>query len=126
LRVFESYCAQPDAPLWLWCLRPSSRNPWEREKNGYLYLLTNKYNKVLDTGVTCDLTKRISEHKGHLVKGFTKKYHCDKLVYYEDCGGIEQAILREKQIKAGPRKKKTDLIKTLNPNWQDLSNQIYR
>ena len=95
------------------------------EKAGYIYILTNKYNRVLYTGVTSDLTKRISEHKSHLVEGFTKKYNCDKLVYYEDCGGIEQAINREKQLKGGSRKKKIDLIRKLNPNWQDLSHQIY-
>ncbi len=76
------------------------------EKNGYIYFLTNKYNRVLYIGVTSDLTKRISEHKSHLVEGFTKQYNCDKLVYYEDCGGIEQAINCEKQLKAGSRKKK--------------------
>lgn len=95
------------------------------EKNGYVYILTNTYNRVLYTGVTSNLTKRISEHKSHLVKGFTTKYNCDKLVYYEDCGGIEQAIFREKQLKAGPRRKKIALIQKLNPEWKDLSNQIY-
>ena len=94
------------------------------EKHGYIYILTNKHNRVLYTGVTSNLTKRISEHQSRVVDGFTKKYNCDKLVYYEDCGGIEQAILREKQLKGGSRKKKTDLIKKLNPNWQDLSHQI--
>jgi putative endonuclease len=94
------------------------------EKNGYIYILTNQYNKVLYTGVTSDLTKRISEHKSHLVKGFTKKYNCDKLVYYEDCSGIEQAILREKQIKAGSRKRKIHLIQEKNPMWRDLSYEI--
>ncbi len=95
------------------------------EKHGYIYILTNRYNRVLYTGVTSDLTKRISEHKSHLVDGFTKKYNCDKLVYYEDCGDIEQAILREKQLKGGSRNKKIGLIEKLNPNWMDLSNQIY-
>jgi putative endonuclease len=95
------------------------------EKTGYIYILTNKYNRVLYIGVTSNLTKRISEHKDHLVEGFTQKYNCDKLVYYEDCGGIEQAISREKQIKGGPRRKKIALIKKLNPEWNDLSHQIY-
>ncbi len=94
-------------------------------RNGYVYILTNTTNKVLYTGVTSDLTKRISEHKSHLVSGFSKKYNCDKLVYFEDCAGIEEAINREKQLKAGSRKKKTDLISNLNPEWKDLSNQIY-
>ena len=95
------------------------------EKNGYVYILANKHNRVLYTGVTSDLTKRISEHKSKLVEGFTRKYNCDKLVYYEDCGGIEQAIFREKQIKGGSRKKKIALIELRNPAWIDLSNQIY-
>jgi putative endonuclease len=94
------------------------------EKSGYIYILANTTNKVLYTGVTSDLAKRISEHKRHGIKGFTEKYNVEKLVYYEDCGGIEQAILREKQIKAGSRKRKVELIERLNPKWEDLSKQI--
>jgi putative endonuclease len=95
------------------------------EKRGYVYILTNTYNTVLYTGVTSNLAKRISEHKNHVVKGFTKKYNCDKLVYVEDCGSIARAIVREKQIKGGSRARKNDLIGKSNPNWLDLSNQIY-
>ena len=94
------------------------------QKNGYIYIMTNRQHRVLYTGVTSDLTKRISEHKYHRVKGFTKKYNCDKLIYFEDCGGIEQAILREKQVKGGSRKSKVELITALNPEWRDLSNRI--
>ncbi|MCL9684932.1 GIY-YIG nuclease family protein [Legionella maioricensis] len=86
----------------------------------YVYLITNKYNKVLYTGVTSDLIRRIYEHKHKMQKGFTQKYNIDRLVYYEVCGDIMSAIAREKQIKGWSRKKKNDLINTLNPNWDDL------
>jgi putative endonuclease len=91
-----------------------------REKGGYVYILTNDSNKVLYTGVTSDLVKRVYEHKEKMVEGFTKKYNVDKLVYYEVSDGIEEAILREKQIKAGSRQKKIDLIKSTNPSFKDL------
>jgi len=87
----------------------------------FVYILTNKRNTVLYTGVTNDLFRRINEHKAKQIKGFTKKYNADKLVYYEVFESIEQAILREKQIKAGSRKKKTDLIQRDNPEFNDLS-----
>jgi len=86
----------------------------------YIYLLANKHNNVLYTGVTTDLIRRIYEHKTKLVKGFTQKYNVDRLVYYEACANIVVAIEREKQIKAWSRKKKNDLINTLNPEWFDL------
>jgi putative endonuclease len=91
-----------------------------RGKGGYVYILTNDSDKVLYTGVTSDLVKRVYEHKEKMVEGFTKKYNVDKLVYYEVSDGIEEAILREKQIKAGSRKKKIDLIKSMNPGFKDL------
>ena len=86
----------------------------------YIYLLTNKHNNVLYTGVTSDLIRRVYEHKSKLVKGFTQKYNVDRLVYYEACANIVVAIEREKQIKAWSRKKKDDLINALNPEWDDL------
>lgn len=86
----------------------------------YIYLLTNKHNNVLYTGVTNDLIRRVYEHKNKLVAGFTQKYNVDRLVYYEVCGSIVVAIEREKQIKGWSRKKKQDLINTLNPEWEDL------
>lgn len=86
----------------------------------YVYLLANKHNNVLYTGVTSDLIRRVYEHKNKLVKGFTQKYNVDRLVYYEACANIVVAIEREKQIKAWSRKKKDDLINTLNPEWDDL------
>lgn len=86
----------------------------------YIYLLTNKHNNVLYTGVTNDLIRRVYEHKNKLVAGFTKKYNVGRLVYYEVCGSIITAIEREKQIKGWSRKKKQDLINVLNPEWTDL------
>ena len=86
----------------------------------YVYLLTNKYNNVLYTGVTTDLIRRIYQHKAKLVKGFTQKYNVDRLVYYEACTNIVDAIRREKQLKGWTRKRKDALINTLNPQWDDL------
>ena len=90
-------------------------------KQGYVYLLTNQRNTVLYTGVTSNLQKRIYEHKTKQVKGFTSKYNCDKLVWFEQTDDISAAIAREKQIKAGSRKKKIALIETVNPAWDDLA-----
>ncbi|MFC1515048.1 GIY-YIG nuclease family protein [Candidatus Omnitrophota bacterium] len=89
-------------------------------KQGYIYLMTNKADKVIYTGVTSDLQKRIYEHKEKLTESFTKKYNVNKLVYYEIFDHIEDAIAREKQIKAGSRQKKMDLIKSMNPGFRDL------
>lgn len=86
----------------------------------YIYLLTNKHKTVLYTGVTSDLIRRIYEHKAKLVKGFTRKYNVEQLVYYEASDNIVLAIEREKQIKGWSRKKKNDLVNTLNPSWDDL------
>jgi putative endonuclease len=82
--------------------------------------MTNKTNRVLYTGVTNDLKRRVYEHKEKLAEGFTKKYSVNKLVYYEVCEHIESAILRERQIKGGSRKKKLDLINSMNNKWADL------
>ena len=89
-------------------------------KKGYVYLMTNKNNTVIYTGVTSDLQKRIFEHKEDFVDGFTKKYNIDKLVYYEVFESIVDAITREKQIKAGSRQKKSDFINKINPTFKDL------
>ena len=94
------------------------------QTESYVYHLANKHNNVLYTGVTNDLIRRVYEHKNKLVAGFTKKYNVDKLVYYEACGGIVVAIEREKQIKGWSRKKKDDLIHSLNPEWNDLYQSI--
>jgi len=89
-------------------------------KQYYVYIMTNVGNTVLYVGVTNDLIRRVYEHKERLVDGFTKKYNIVKLVYYEVFEDIENAILREKQIKAGSRQKKIQLINSLNREWRDL------
>lgn len=89
----------------------------------HVYIMTNKYNTVLYTGVTNNLMRRVWEHKEKLHEGFTKKYNVNKLVYYEEYGNVNEAIAREKQLKAGSRQKKVDLIKRLNPEWRDLYNE---
>lgn len=86
--------------------------------------MTNKYNTVLYTGVTSDIKRRVYQHKQHIIEGFTKKYKINKLVYYEVTENIEAAIMREKQIKAGSRKKKIQLIINMNPEWRDLYEEI--
>lgn len=93
-------------------------------KQPAIYIVTNKRNGTLYTGATSDLVKRIAEHKNKTVPGFTTKYDCSLLVYYELYDDMEQAILREKQIKAGSRKKKLSLIESLNPDWKDLYQDI--
>jgi len=86
--------------------------------------MTNKYNKVLYTGVTGNLKNRVLSHKAKSLEGFTKKYNADKLVYYEFGFDPTSALEREKQIKAGSRKKKIDLIEGMNKNWDNLFYQI--
>jgi putative endonuclease len=87
----------------------------------YVYIMTTQRNTALYTGVTNDLKKRIAQHKLKLVGGFTKRYNVSKLVYYEMFEDAEAAIAREKQIKAGSRQKKIDLIRRLNHKWEDLT-----
>jgi len=93
-------------------------------KQYYIYIITNKWNTVLYTGVTNDLVKRIYQHKNKLTDGFSSKYNLDKLVYYEICENPEVAIKREKTIKNLVRRKKNDLIKNKNPEFTDLYDQI--
>ena len=90
-----------------------------------VYILTNSKHKVLYTGVTNDLQRRLVEHRNKTGSTFTKKYNVGKLVYFECGDDIEQAILREKQIKAGSRKKKIDLIDSFNPDWNDLFEELF-
>jgi len=92
------------------------------ERGGYIYILTNKNHSVLYTGVTSNLGNRLYEHRTGLYKNsFTFRYNVKELVYYEEFISIEEAIYREKQIKAGSRQKKLDLINGFNPEWKDLS-----
>ena len=86
--------------------------------------MTNNNNTTIYTGVTSNLTKRVYDHKQLSIKGFTQKYKLVKLVYYEVFNDISEAILREKQIKAGSRAKKEALIQQLNPTWKDLYYEI--
>lgn len=87
----------------------------------YVYMITNKTNKVLYTGVTNDLSRRVFEHETRAVKGFTAKYNVTKLVWFEHTGNVEAAIAREKQIKGWLRSKKNALIEEFNPEWVDLT-----
>ena len=85
-----------------------------------VYIMTNERNGTLYTGVTCDLIKRVYQHKEGVSDGFTKKYQCKQRVYYEQFDEMIAAIAREKQIKAGSRKKKLAMIENANPAWHDL------
>jgi putative endonuclease len=89
-------------------------------KEYFVYILTNKRG-ALYTGVTNDLEQRLYQHKNKLVEGFTKKYNITKLVYYASTDDVTAAIAREKQIKGMLRSKKIELIRTMNPEWKDLS-----
>lgn len=86
----------------------------------YVYILSNKTNKVLYIGVTNDLVRRIYEHKNKIVEGFTAKYAVNKLVYFETITDIQSAIAREKQLKGWRRNKKNALIETINPVWEEI------
>lgn len=88
-----------------------------------VYIMTNKRNGTLYTGVTSNIYKRVEEHKTNAVEGFTKKYKLHTLVYVEVCENMKQAIEREKQIKGGSRKKKLELIEKDNSLWSDLSSE---
>jgi len=87
----------------------------------YVYIVTNGWNKVLYTGMTNDLERRVYEHKHKLAEGFTSRYNATDLVYYEVCDDVFSVIAREKQIKGWTRKKKIALIESMNPEWRDLS-----
>ena len=93
-------------------------------KQYYIYLLGNKNNTTIYTGITSDLKRRIWEHKNKITKGFSSRYNLDKLLYYEILNDPENAIIREKQIKSGSREKKTKLIESMNPKWIDLYDNL--
>ena len=86
--------------------------------------MANNRNTVIYTGVTNNLQRRIHEHKGKLIEGFTKRYNITKLVYYEELDNIIIAVEREKQIKGGSRQDKINLIRTLNPEFRDLYDDL--
>ncbi len=87
----------------------------------FVYILTNKRHTVLYVGVTYDLIRRVYEHKGKLIDGFTKKYNIDQLVYFESTEDPSVAIAREKQLKHWRREWKLKLIRANNPSFLDLS-----
>ena len=89
-------------------------------KQPCVYIMANRRNGTLYTGVTANLQGRAFQHREGIVKGFTKKYNCKLLVWFEVHETMYEAIAREKQIKAGSRTKKLALIEALNPNWRDL------
>jgi len=89
-------------------------------KDYYVYIMASR-SGVLYIGVTNNLDRRIFEHKKELIPGFSQKYKTKKLVYFENCSQIDDAIAREKQLKGWIRKKKEILIKTINPTMSDLS-----
>ncbi len=91
------------------------------KRGGAVYIMTNKRNSTLYTGVTSDLKKRVWEHKNNVYpESFTTKYNCHTLVYYAGFHRIEEAIAEEKRIKGGSRSAKLKLIETQNPQWNDL------
>jgi len=91
-------------------------------KQSYVYIMTNK-SKTLYVGVTNNLQRRVYEHQNKIIQGFTSKYNITKVVYFEVFNDIESAITREKQIKGWLRKKKIELIESMNPDWNDLSEE---
>ncbi|MCD4779041.1 MAG: GIY-YIG nuclease family protein [Candidatus Omnitrophica bacterium] len=90
-------------------------------KNYYVYMISNKRNNVLYIGVTNNLERRTYEHKNKLIDGFSKKYNCNKLVWFEHTEDIRSAILKEKQMKKWKREIKDREINKINPEWRDLS-----
>ena len=94
--------------------------------NGFIYILASRQNGTLYIGVTNDLLRRIYQHKTNMVEGFTRKYQLHRLVYYEVFPTIESAIIREKQLKKWRRHWKISLIEEINPNWDDLYDEVKR
>ncbi len=93
-------------------------------KQPAVYIMASKRNGTVYTGVTSNLPQRVYQHKHAVTGGFTSKYECGMLVYYEAHGDMAAAITREKQIKAGSRKNKLALIEKANPSWKDLYEEI--
>lgn len=91
----------------------------------FVYIMTNARNTVLYTGVTNNLMCRVWEHKNKVGSIFTRRYNVNKLVYFEMGNDVNQAIFREKQIKAGSRQKKLDLINSINPEWKELYEDFF-
>ena len=109
------------SPFGAW---PSSWGFIKYMKTPAVYIITNKRNGTLYRGVTSNLFRRIYERREGLIEGFTKKYDCKILVFYEVHADMISAIRREKQIKDGPRRNKLKLIESINPEWEDLYRDI--
>ena len=90
-----------------------------------VYIMTNAYNTVFYTGVSNNLQRRVLEHRSGIGSAFAKRYNLTKLVYFECGNDVRAAIFREKQIKAGSRRKKIELVKTMNPEWKDLYQEFF-
>ena len=93
-------------------------------RNPAVYIMASRRNGTLSTGVTSDLPRRVYEHRESLLSGFTARYGCKVLVWYESCDEMVNAIAREKQIKGGSRRKKLALIEGMNPDWRDLYEEL--
>jgi len=94
------------------------------ERQFHVYILTNSRHTVLYTGVTSDLVRRVYEHRTKATRGFSSRYNVEKLVWFEEASSAANAITREKQIKAGSRQRKCELITRHNPDWRDLYPEI--
>jgi putative endonuclease len=92
----------------------------------FTYILTNRHHTVLYVGVTNDLARRVHEHRTKIASAFTTRYNVDKLVFFEETSEVQAAIAREKQIKAGSREKKVELVNAMNPDWRDLFEDLIR
>ena len=90
-------------------------------RNYYVYIMSNESNSTIYIGITNNINRRIYEHKNKLIEGFTKRYNITKLVYLEETGDVYAAISREKQLKGWTRKRKNELIESINPQWNDLT-----
>ena len=97
-----------------------------KDRQYCVYIMTNTHNTVLYTGVTNNLQRRVVEHKSGKGSKFTSKYNVNKLVYFEWGNDVNFAILREKQIKAGSRRKKIDLVNSMNPEWKDMFEEFFQ
>ncbi len=95
-------------------------------KKWYVYIITNKRNWTLYTWVTSDLVNRIFQHKNKIFEGFSKKYDLTKLVFFQEFSSIEDAIIKEKYLKWKSRKYKIELIETVNKDWNDLAENLWR
>lgn len=96
-----------------------------KDYNYFIYIVTNKNKSVLYIGVTSDLQQRVYEHENSLIPGFTQKYNCHYLIYYEHFQDINIAIEREKTLKKWRREKKENIINEFNPGWRFLNEEIY-